>query len=426
MNVRTASVGRLLARSLACLTVSSLVWLGGPFARTVSNLNDSGPGSLRYAIQYGGFGSTIDFAVTGTIVLTSGELVLSGNTTIRGPGAGDLTISGNDSSRVFIAWGWNVVISGVTIADGRADDFGGAGIMNFGSMTLREVVIRDNVGSSGGGVRNDGWLIVERSTVRDNMATSSFGGGIGNFFGGMLEIRDSTISGNRTDDGPGGGISNWNYATLIVRNSTITNNRASALGGGIHSADSSIAVMGNTIVAGNTSNTLAFGDCFATEDSPWWSDGHNLLGSTVCPWQGVGDLVTEDAQLSFLDDHGGPTETHALLSQSMAIDAGSCPEGSTDQRGVARPYDLLHRPDADNGCDIGAFEIGGAATLDAVTDTRMQGTNCAHHPCETGSLLDPACDVCVALVCLGRPFCCGNTWDLECVFQVSECAGGCF
>ena len=52
----------------------------------VTNTNDSGPGSLRQALTIANDGDTIGFAVTGTINLTSGELVIDKNIIISGPG----------------------------------------------------------------------------------------------------------------------------------------------------------------------------------------------------------------------------------------------------------------------------------------------------------------------------------------------------
>ena len=73
--------------------------------------------------------------------------------------------------------------------------------------------------------------------------------------------------------------------------------------------------------------------------------GFNLVSDGTCgfPWRG-------DLRLSFLDDFGGDTLTHALLVGSPAIDAippESC-DLDIDQRGYARP--------AGTNCDIGAFE----------------------------------------------------------------------
>ena len=68
---------------------------------TVTNTNDSGPGSLRNALAIANNGDEISFAVTGTIGLTTGELVVNDSITISGPGADNLAVNGNAKSRVF-------------------------------------------------------------------------------------------------------------------------------------------------------------------------------------------------------------------------------------------------------------------------------------------------------------------------------------
>ncbi len=83
---------------------------------TVINTNDSGPGSLRQALVDANDGDTIDFAITGTIGLTSGELLVNKVLTISGPGAENLAVNGKAKSTVFhIAPGETVTISGLTI-----------------------------------------------------------------------------------------------------------------------------------------------------------------------------------------------------------------------------------------------------------------------------------------------------------------------
>jgi len=67
---------------------------------TVTNANDSGPGSLRQALADASDGDTINFAVTGTIALTSGELLVAKNITISGPGVDNLAIDGNAKNSV--------------------------------------------------------------------------------------------------------------------------------------------------------------------------------------------------------------------------------------------------------------------------------------------------------------------------------------
>jgi hypothetical protein len=109
-------------------------------------------------------------------------------------------------------------------------------------------------------------------------------------------------------------------------------------------------VLQNTIIAANRITSFFGGaDC----RGPIISGGYNLVGnSSDCSFSpSIGDLIGIDPGLGLLQDNGGPTWTHGLLSGSPAIDAGSsdCPEPATDQRGVGRPQG--------SACDIGAFEF---------------------------------------------------------------------
>ena len=121
-----------------------------PSTYTVTNLLDGpapGPaGSLRAAINSGD--NTIAFAkgLHGTITLTSGELLIGNSVTINGPGANQLSVSGNNSSRVFeIAAGLNVTISDLTVTHGSAV-YEGGGILNDGSnLTLSGDNLTQNV-----------------------------------------------------------------------------------------------------------------------------------------------------------------------------------------------------------------------------------------------------------------------------------------
>src|SRR6516162_4509856 len=89
---------------------------------TVTNILDSGKGSLRYEIAHASKNAAIVFApsLSGqTITLTSGELDITTGLTIQGPGAGQLTISGGKNSRVFdVNASAPVVLSGLTVSGG--------------------------------------------------------------------------------------------------------------------------------------------------------------------------------------------------------------------------------------------------------------------------------------------------------------------
>jgi hypothetical protein len=95
-----------------------------PSTIPVTNKLDSGPGSLRQAIidangNPGADTIVFDKGVSGTIKLTSGEMLITDSVTISGPGANKLAVSGNDISRIFdVAAGLNVAINGLTITHG--------------------------------------------------------------------------------------------------------------------------------------------------------------------------------------------------------------------------------------------------------------------------------------------------------------------
>src|ERR1700683_4077672 len=69
---------------------------------SVTNTADNGPGSLRIALNFAQNGDTVDATgVSGTILLTSGQLIVDRSVTIVGPGPGNLAVNGNAASRVF-------------------------------------------------------------------------------------------------------------------------------------------------------------------------------------------------------------------------------------------------------------------------------------------------------------------------------------
>src|SRR5881394_4541875 len=88
-------------------------------AATVTSTADNGPGSLREAIANAAAGETISFSVSGTITLTSGELLITNDLTILGPGSSELTIQRSTETntpafRIFNVRSGIVTISGLT------------------------------------------------------------------------------------------------------------------------------------------------------------------------------------------------------------------------------------------------------------------------------------------------------------------------
>jgi hypothetical protein len=172
-----------------------------PSTFTVTNLADSGPGSLRAAITAanGNPGAdVIQFAhgLKGTITLTStnGELSIMDDLTINGPGANKVTVSGGDVTRVFhVSGSISVAIDDLTIAHGlesvTAGPAFGGGLLNDGaSVSLSKVVLASNqavsagVTAGGGAVANLGGahLTANQTDFLNNTASgasSNFGNG---------------------------------------------------------------------------------------------------------------------------------------------------------------------------------------------------------------------------------------------------------
>lgn len=362
---------------------------------------------------------TIKFAsnLHGTIELTQGELDIDTDVDIVGPGSGRLTIDAQSNSRGFnISDGvstnlLDVSISGLTITGGYVAG-SGAGIENDENLELTNVVLTDNVATNlGGAINHDfGKLSLIDSTLHSNEA--NHGGGVYGFFktidsleidgstfseneaaslgGGLFfknvdaggvdssaKIINSTFSGNTAGSHSGGlrirGSSQASTDVTIV-NSTITGNEAPTAGG-VFAYPTATVTMHNSILAGNsvtgssTWTTDASGNIGGTTSSPSLNNligvGNTGLGVSNGVNQNlVGTYSTPQAAgLEVLADNGGPTQTHALLSTSDAIDAGSSSAATSalsgldfvDQRGYNRNFD---DPTETGGVDIGAYERG--------------------------------------------------------------------
>jgi predicted outer membrane repeat protein len=243
----------------------------------------------------------------------------------------------------------------------------GGGLNNFGSMTLINSSVSENVADgsgefytkcgTGGGIKlEQGPLVVINSTVSGNSSRGN-GGGIFVACKGTLELTNSTVSGNDATGGSGGGVCVRGVAR--VTQSTIANNRAAQTGGGIYvrgSGESGLVRgwldFSNTIVAGNTTGSqYCCADCMLGEHSTLGLNANNLVEDGSCS-----PAYTGSPLLQPLADNGGHILTHALLPDSPAIDAISSISCTLnlDQRGMRRPMEVSSMS---TPCDIGAFEL---------------------------------------------------------------------
>jgi hypothetical protein len=397
---------------------------------------DDGVLSLREAVDLANTNAgadTIAFAagLTGTIKLNFGELGVTDDLTINGPGAKVLSVSGNDNSRVLRIDDFKVSISGLSIINGQADlQEDGGGIMNAGHLTLNRVVLSGNVagsggqsvvedpapaGGMGGAIFNSGVLTISNSAILDNLAgrggdgyddffdggsggDGGFGGGIYNK--GTLVLTNCTIAGNEAgsggfggdgdfglgggggDGGSGGGIANDGDATLV--NVTISDNYSGfggfagqpsgrrgqyGSGGGLYNRGFGSITIGNSLLADNDTDALS-----PDADADVISLGHNLI-TAVGGSQGwiASDRVGSndsriDAKIDFVGDNGGPTPTIALLAGSPAIDGGDKALLATYSITTdQRGYARVYN----RLPDIGAFESNSGYSADANHDGKI-------------------------------------------------------
>jgi hypothetical protein len=305
----TVPAGASLADTIQ-VVVNGIASAGIVFATAVTNTADSGAGSLRNAIINSINGAAITFAagLSGqTILLTSGELLLSNSVTIDASAlTNGIRINGNGTNRVFeVPVGVTVALKGLTITNGGAGAGFGGGVLNDGTVTLLQCTLVGNSAYQGGAMENSGACVMTNCTLALNVSTANGAAVDDNV--GSLTLTHCTIAGN-TGGGNGGGIANY-LRTLTLLNS---------------------------IVAGNSGN----GDIYNFAGSTIINSGSNLV-QVLINAAGSTNLgttpIASAPQLAPLGNYGGPTPTMPPLPGSPAFDAAVTTSLAIDQRGYPRP-----------------------------------------------------------------------------------------
>ena len=293
-----------------------------------------------------------------------------------------------------------LALSDSHLHDNRASFDGGA-MKAFAPYTiLRTTLDANSAGRFGGAIFNSQtagtfpeFAHIEQSTLSGNFA--KFGGAIyhDGFIvpGSLLVLLNSTVSGNAVTGGDitttpllrggGGGIFIYGGQTLLLNATVVGNhvNFAGGPGGGLFIMASANFKARSSLIANNWHNGTILQGPIADDGYTNVTNGDGTTGELafdlirtttnffITGPQG-GNIVGQDPLLGPLQNNGGPTQTHALLPGSPAIDTGA-PAGCTkdvaavtpltiDQRGAPRPYPAGGR------CDIGAFELRPPVTLD--------------------------------------------------------------
>jgi hypothetical protein len=357
---------------------------------------------INDAIEVGG--GPHGFECTGPkLIVTVDEIVIDNDVILDGR---NLTVDGTLEHRLFsVLEGVTAELWRFTVKQGHWADAaggGGGGIYNQGDLNVLNCTIKDSesvpvcvgggicTNGTGGGILNDGTMTITNSTIAGNRAQgggiSSFGGGVGGGISneGTLTLMNSTVFRN-VGQVWGGGIANGRGprllgATLTVINTTVSDNLVTAFGStvsrgaGVWNEGTATLIsstmsenladggnIGNSLASGRgtltVSNSVVDGNC----DGDIASAGYNIESpGNTCGFNEQTDLAnvtSDDLDLEFLLDNGGPTRTHKLLPGSVAIDfipEEACIDVAgepltTDQRGVERPRGPQ--------CDAGAFEL---------------------------------------------------------------------
>lgn len=299
------------------------------------------------------FGESITLSVTDTLINGNGATKYGGGFGIYGTGLlnsqsvtlsnvrfSNNTATGNGLQSVGAAlYGYRVTqsISNSTFSQNQADGFGAAIFVSESSWSLVNSHVTNNTAKGGGGgiYSYESSFTIQRSTISANQADSAtlYGGGGLFVKGGNLTIQNSTFSGNSAQ-GPGGGLYNEATSSALLQQLTIADNQSGTSVGGIFDASGSLTLQ-NSIVA----NSTGTGDC----GGGVFLDLVTIVQDGSCSASRAGD-----PGLLPLADNGGPTETHALDTASIARNTGDNANClSNDQRGELRN---------DGRCDVGAFE----------------------------------------------------------------------
>ncbi|WP_417388923.1 peptidylprolyl isomerase [Gimesia sp.] len=331
-------------------------------------------------------------SLSGSVTLT--DTILDNNS-VEGHGGGiyasdtnvtlaDSTLSLNSAGMgsgggLYFSNGELTISGSLIVNNSSGSQQGGAGLYIETATTLiTGSTIHDNqsAGSGGGLAQTGGDLTVRSSTISQNTALLGSGGGIynGAFTSHFI---NSTISGN-TAEQSGAGIYNADplgFVSTTIDNSTIADNHAGEYGGGIFTLGAE-TTLNNSIIADNSASSggadvfgLLAGSYSLVEDAT----GANTTSTSNF-------ILGQDPSLLPLGDYGGATQTHALNSSSIAIDAGNPafdgstfdPELTFDQRGVSRVIDSNN--DSSVLIDMGAFEAEGIQGSADLT-VKWQATN---------------------------------------------------
>jgi hypothetical protein len=279
----------------------------------VNSPTDTGTGSgltgdIRYCIaqadQPANAGSTITFdtALTGsTITLSHGELVISDTMTITGPGAGSLTLFGDNASRLFeVGSGGSLTLEQLTLSGGLAPE--GGAIYSSGTLALSGVTVKSNEALGGTGA--NAYTSSGVAFGPGGNGGAGLGGGL-YLAAGSLTLNNDTLSGNNAVGGNGGagGFSGSRGAP--------GGSGGAGSGGGLYVAAGTVTLTNDTFSSNNAvggnggPGGAAPRDGYGFVTGPGGSGGAGGAGSGGALCAAAGTVTLNDNTLSTNNADGG-------------------------------------------------------------------------------------------------------------------------
>ena len=301
---------------------------------------------------------TITFSTSGTITLTNGQILITDDLVISGPGASALTISGNNSSRIFQVQEESSIaldISGLTLQDGYASqaayeadesldiDGGAIHVKGDSSLTISDSVITANRASGdGGGVsfESTGNLLVRDSVFSENSAGHSEVDGDDTFYygdGGAIDVdvpssyystrgaedASDREARNGTDEveeakqesgaspAPSGTMSNAPEQTIVITGTEFTRNSTFDDGGAIHIDDGGSLSVHSSIFTENSA-----------QDDGGAIDHHDGISLSISASTFEGNYAGDDGGGVYADDLSFAEITDSSFTGNVSGDDG--------------------------------------------------------------------------------------------------------
>ncbi len=352
-----------------------------------------------------------------TITLFGAQLKILSPVTITGRGITNTVIQASDCNpittpggcspafnRVFyIGNSQDVIINDLTIQHGNCtgsclviNNFGG-GILNYGNLTLNNVLLNANKAEYGGGLGVGGFdtTTLNNVTITGNSADSGDGRGGGAYLSAATTFTDSIITDNTAKYG--GGIYSYQTNPYTLLRTNLINNSATAAGGGIYNNLSNPAISAS-FFSGNRANFyLGGGGIYNNESNPILTNvtfsgnsaensyGGGMLNNNSDP---VLTNVTFSANLAGTNGGGGMLNTNGsapILKNTIianSLGGGDCVNNSSSLNSSIN--NLME--DGTNACGLTHGVNGNIVGQDPLLGALLNnGGNTLTHALQTGS-----------------------------------------